>query len=349
MSWSEVVGQDLTTKLLQRAAATDRLAHAYLFTGPFGVGKRDAARVLAKVLNCLARPEPGECCDRCISCRNIDAGVFPDFLVVERIKGKDIKIAQIVYRERETDDLKTTAVKTFVSRKPLEGRRSVVVVAEAEQMNEAAQNALLKTLEEPPEYAHFILTTTNPNGLLPTIRSRSQFLSFPPAPTTLVAEILQRDGVPTDRARFLAALSGGSIGRARELEKDELLAKRREDARLLLTGLVNQDDTGILARAEEWERRKEELPVLLELVLFWLRDALVVMLGQANTLVLAVDALPTLQELARVLGKDKLVQMIDAVMTAQQRLERNANTRLVLDVLMFKLGSLAGSAGERST
>lgn len=340
MAWSEVIGQGVVTALLRRAAAAGRLAHAYLFIGPPGVGKREAARVLAKVLNCTAPPFPGECCDRCTSCQNIDAGVYPDYLLVQKVKGKDIKVAQIVYRERETEELNVTPVRTFVARKPLEGARSVVVVAEADQMNETAQNALLKTLEEPPAYAHFILTTTNPNGLLPTIRSRCQSLHFPPVSVSAVADTLQQEGLAAEQARLLAAISGGSIGRARALSQDDGLGRRREDAWSLLAGLAGQDELGALARAEEWERRKEELPELLDLVLLWLRDALVVAQEGPRELVVCLDALPALQVQAQRLGAVKLVQMIDLVLSARQQLDRNANTRLVLDVLMLRLGAL---------
>lgn len=341
MSWTEVVGQDVTTTLLRRAVVTGRASHAYLFAGPTGVGKREAARVLAKVLNCAAPPAPGECCDRCIPCQNIDAGVFPDFLQVTKIKGRDIKIAQIVRRDPETDDLKATPVSTFLAHRPLEGRRSVVVVVDADQMNETAQNALLKTLEEPPEYAQFVLTTANPNGLLPTIRSRSQLVNFPPLPATVVAAALQKDGVAAEQARLLAALSGGSLGRARDLGCDEGLSRRRADAQAMLMGLAGQDDLGALGRAEEWEKRRDELPELLDLTLLWLRDALVIAEGCPEQLVVALDALPALQDLTGRAGRVRLMQMVDAVFSARKQLDRNANIRLVLDVLMLRLSGLA--------
>lgn len=341
MSWSEVVGQGQTTALLRKAVAHGRTAHAYLFVGPAGVGKGDAARVLAKVLNCTAPPAPGECCDACTACRKLDAGVFPDYLPVTRVRGKDIKIAQVVRRDPDTDELKVTPVSEFVARRPLEGRRAVVVVLDADQMNETAQNALLKTLEEPPDHVQFVLTTSNPNGLLPTIRSRSQALNFPPAPTAVVAAALEQDGLAPGDARLLAALAGGSLGRARELARDGGLASRRAEARELLSGLAGLDDLGALTRAEAWEKRRDELPELLDLILFWLRDALVLTTGVPDHLVVAADALPALTDLARRLGRNRLLKTVDAVLEARQQLDRNANTRLVLDVLLLRLAELA--------
>lgn len=335
MGWNELVGQPLASRMLARAVAARRTAHAYLFTGPRGVGKREAALLLARALNCLEPPAPGDSCGRCLQCRKIAAGVHPDVTVLNP-SGRTIKLGVIVQRDDTPEGL--TPLRTFVSRLPTEGRHQVAVLVEADRLGMEAANALLKTLEEPPPYTTFVLTTGNEAGILPTIRSRCQPVIFPPAPLPEVAEALTREGLEPAQANLLAALSGGSIGRARELVRDEDLTRRREQARGLLADLMQGlDETECLARAEELEQQRDEVPELLDLFLLWLRDSLVVLEGTDSDLVVARDQLPFLRTAVGQLGRNRLIAMVEAVSRARQQLDRNANLRLVLDVMLLDL------------
>lgn len=335
MGWEELIGQSLAAEMLRRAVAAGRTAHAYLFTGPRGVGKQEAARLLARALNCLEPPVPGDSCGRCSQCRKVIEGVHPDVLVLNP-PGRTIKLGLVVQRDDTPNGW--TPVRTFVSRLPAEGRAQVVIVVEADRLGAEAANALLKTLEEPPPYTVFVLTTANEAGILPTIRSRCQPVIFPPAPLEVVAAALEREGMAPEQARLLAALSGGSIGRARELAGDEAVSRRREQARALLEEVARGlDFLGCLARAEALEQQRDEIPELLDLLLLWLRDCLLVAAGADPRLVVAQDALPFLQSLAASLGRERLLVMAEAVRQARQQIDRNAALRLVLDVMLLRL------------
>lgn len=345
MSWQELIGQPLVARLLRGAVGTNRVSHAYLFSGPAGLGKHAAGLLLARALNCLEPPAPGESCDRCLACRKIIGGVHPDVLMVQPA-GREIQIWQVTQRD-ETDRKGVTAVRSFLALRPGEARWKVVVMADADSMNDAAANALLKSLEEPPGYGVLVLTTTNPAGILPTIRSRCQQVGFPPAPLPAVVAELERDGVPAEQARLLAALSGGSLGQARALVGDENLSRRRNETRELLARLPDLDDAGLLEQVDELERRKEELPEWLDLMLMWLRDGLVLAETGRSELVAAADEAEFVGSLAR-LGPVRLLEMVDQVAAARAALDRNANARLVLDVMLLKLGNLT-QTGTLST
>lgn len=339
MSWNELIGQPLATRVLRGAVASGRIGHAYLFLGPAGVGKRDAGRILAKALICESPPAPGESCDRCRSCRKIDAGTHPDLLQVEP-HGKQIRLPQITNRKEESEKVGHTPVRSFLALRPGEGKRKVVIIGQADLLNTEAANALLKSLEEPPDYAVLVLVSENPAGILPTIRSRCQPVSFPPAPLPLVAEALAAEGMPPEQAQLLAALSGGAVGRARELVQDADLARRRMEMQQLLEGLANWDDGTLLERAEGLEKRKEEVPELLDLLLLWLRDALVYAETGREELVVSQDHLPFVTQFGRRMGPRRLVSMVHVAGRARSGLDKNANVRLLLDVMLLKLAGL---------
>ncbi len=214
MTFREILGQERIISYLKTAGQKGRLSHAYLFLGPEGVGKACTARALAAALNCLAPLKDGDACGACASCRRLAAGVHPDFLVIGPAPdSQQIKIGQI----REFRRL--TAYPPFG-----DGWR-VALIKPGEAMNDEAANALLKTLEEPPERHLLALTARVEADLLPTVVSRCHKLAFVPLPAALVArELRERRGLAPPQARLLAALSGGSLGRALTLDPEAILA-----------------------------------------------------------------------------------------------------------------------------
>src|SRR5919109_2030307 len=208
MFFTNVLGHEFQKGALRRAVRESRISHAYLFSGPDGIGKKLIALEFGKILNCVSTYESGEAdlkntaCD-CPSCRKIEKGIHPDVLLVEYKGTKDIKVDQI--REEVEEKLYF---------RPFEGRFKVAILDEAERMNQNAQNAFLKTLEEPPPDSVIILITSQPQSLLPTIRSRCQLLEFSPLPEEiLVEEIRKRKNLSPDEAVLCARLSGGSLGK----------------------------------------------------------------------------------------------------------------------------------------
>jgi len=224
---SDVLYQDLAQNRIQRAFRASRIPHAYLFAGPEGVGKQMFASHLAAVLLCSDPRETEttaadgatgrEACGECTDCRLMTAGNHPDFHLIHRMLGKMHDDGEV--RRRKATKLSVEVIRQFVIAKaglqPSLGRAKVFVIAEAERMSDAAQNALLKTLEEPPDRSYLILLTPSADNLLPTTRSRCQEISFQALPTDFIHDrLIEGHAVDTQAATFLAELSQGSLGTA---------------------------------------------------------------------------------------------------------------------------------------
>jgi len=335
VSWAEITGQPLAIRLLRQAITTNKLAHAYLFVGPQGVGKRLVALELAKSLNCLSPLPNGSACDSCVSCRKLSAvpPTHPDLMIVEP-DGRFIK----------TDQMREVQAEMYA--RPTEGRARVAIIDGAERMNPEAGNRVLKLLEEPPPFAVFILLTHNLAGVLPTIISRCQIVNFPPLATDQVAAYLQDvRRMEAGQARLFAALSGGSIGRAVDLAADPELTQRRDEAYELLSRLYEYDDVDLMARAEALEKQKDGLDSHLEMLTVWLRDALVLSQEAPSSLVVNADRMSQVRTLASRYGTAGLMAMLEAVAETRGYLLRNANTRLTIDVLLLRLNQAASSSG----
>src|ERR1051325_9705657 len=245
MGLSEIIGHQKQIETLRSALMNGRLHHAYLFAGPEGVGKRKIAFSFAKVIHCSETP--GDFCNGCANCARIDAGNHPDVRFLEPLAGKkEISIQQIRDIENE------------LNFRSFSGKRKVAVIDPATLMNLSAQNALLKTLEEPPQDSLLILVAANGGGLLPTLRSRCLLLPFAPLDRELVAYFLSsRDDIDSNRAEVLAALSMGSIGTALALDD----GKRREQRQAwsqTVSSLGAGDYRSGIEAAEDLAARKDE-------------------------------------------------------------------------------------------
>lgn len=328
MSWAAIVGQPLAVRLLRQAVTGNKTAHAYLFVGLSGVGKRTVALELAKLLNCQAPQPEGGACDSCVACRKIAA---------DPILHPDVRLIMPEGRFIKTDQIRALQEEMYA--RPNEGRMRVAIIDGADRMNPESANRLLKLLEEPPGYAVLILLTHNLSGVLPTLISRCQVVNFPPLNPEDVAAVLQgRFGLDAAQARLYAALSGGSIGRAAALSQDAGVAARRDATCDLLEKISSMDDLALLGQAESLDKEKEHLEDWLDLLMVWLRDALIVAQTGSTQLVMNADRLPAVHAIADRLGPASLLDMLSAVTDVRGNLQRNANSRLALDVLMLRLG-----------
>src|SRR5256886_2263501 len=223
MRWEDISGQERAVRLLRGALEGGRVHHAYLLAGPEGVGKELLARTFAQAANCEADDPRARPCGSCPSCRGIERGNFPDvsFLMPQTellarglVSRADLE--GVPSKEIRVDDVRALARR--LSFAALRGRRKIAIVTPADAMNERAQNTLLKTLEEPPAGTTFLLVSTNPDALLPTIRSRCARVQLGPVPEAALVTRLVRERLPEAAARDRAGRAGGSFSRALEAE-----------------------------------------------------------------------------------------------------------------------------------
>ena len=324
MGFSEVIGQQRPLEILRSALGNGRLHHAYLFVGPEGVGKRTLAVALAKALHCEEAAK--DFCGGCAACARIQNGNHPDVRVLEILAGKkEISIQQV--REVERD----------LNFRSFSGKRKIAIIDPATSMNLSAQNALLKTLEEPPQDSLLILIAANAGGLLPTLRSRCLRLPFGPLARDAVAGFLiTNKGIEKEEARFLAAVSMGSLGAALRLDKEEFLERRRSWAEKVLS-LTSGDYRAASAAAEAIASNKEECLQFLEWAETWYRDLLVHTVTKNSAETVNVDMLAQIQSQSAKSEVEQLLSTFAQTARAAGRIQRNLNRRMVLESLFFNV------------
>ncbi len=336
MPFTAITGHPHIHELLARAASRGTLPPSLIFAGPEGVGKRKTAIALAQLLNCLALPPDGtpaaDACGACASCRRIERGVHADVLVVAPGETGAIKLEQV----REAID--RTAYR------PFEGRRRVVIIDDADALASPAQDALLKTLEEPPPASVFVLVTARPDVLLPTVRSRCQRLRFGRLSPAEVAAVLIADHDYSESDAFAAAsLSDGSVGSALEGSADGFVDARDAAVGLLQTVAASSDPrrrlqgAKALGGAARGSSEREALARRLQALSSILRD-LGVLLSRADDRALAnADLRTVLDGLSGSFDGERTIRAFSAVDRAQNALERNASPKIVADWLAFQI------------
>ena len=346
MPFRDLVDQDHAVLLLRTAVRSSRVSHAYLFVGPRGVGRHRTAIAFAQLLNC--ERADSDACGQCRACTLIASGQHPDVRVVDVAGGRvldpedttktGIGIKQVLALRRE------------VVYPPYQGRWKVYVLADAETMTTEAANSLLKVLEEPPDRVVIILIAESTVPLLPTVVSRCQLVRFSLIPAPAIERALvERHGVPKGRARFVAALSGGELGRAVRWVTSEETQQRRERVLDLLERLEGADPLDRLDAAEEFSKDKDDLPELLEIALYWYRDILVWQQTGEDDRLINLDRRDRIVALAPTLSPALLNARIQAVEDAGDALERNVHPRLLLETLFLRIAPpTAPAPGRRS-
>jgi DNA polymerase-3 subunit delta' len=322
MGFSDIIGQDKSLAVLRGALAKNRLHHAYLFTGPQGVGKRKIAISISMALHCMEKS--GDPCGHCVECTRITAGNHPDVREIEPLPGKkEISIRQIREAEKELH------YRSFT------GGRKVAIIDPATLLNPASQNALLKTLEEPPKDSLLFLISPSASAVLPTLRSRCLRVSFGPIPRPLISDFLiSNKGTRPEEAGFLAALSMGSLGLALEMEGKELRETRREWVEMLAP-LKGGNYRGAIDAAEALASSRDQTLKFLAWAESWYRDLLVYGLRQESGDVVNLDMLPELQRQQAHLGLERSLSTATAASDAGRNIQRNLNRRMVLEQFLF--------------
>jgi DNA polymerase-3 subunit delta' len=333
----DIVGHRRLVSLLSRAIARETLPPSLLFAGPTGIGKRRVALALAATVNCLQPRTSSElerdACGDCASCKRIGRGVHLDVIVIEPGDSGSIKIEQV----REVIDR--------ADYRPFEGRRRVVIIDEADALVPPAQNALLKTLEEPPSASVFVLVSSRPDALLPTVVSRCPRMRFAPLSTAEVADVLMRHHKYTEAdARAAAADADGSIGRALEANSADLAEARDDAGRLLEQAARVADPSRRLDAVKDLATSKggapaerEQMAARLRALASLLRDTSILAVGGDRRLLGNADLESTLASLARSFDGRRSTRAYNAVDEALGALERNASPKVVADWLVLQL------------
>jgi len=316
-----VIGHEWAVLSLDRAAADDRPAHAYLISGPPHIGKTTLARSLALALNCRSANSPRPC-GQCRSCRLISGGKHPDVQLIEP-DGAHVKIDQV------------RALQHDLSLRPVEGRYRVAIFDQFEVATTEAQNALLKTLEEPPDYVVLIVLASDPELLLPTIVSRCQQIPLRPLTLTQVREaLIKKWNVEAQQAKLLAHLSGGRLGWAVSAVNDSSIMPARAKYLDDLQALLKADRVARFAYAEDLAKKSDLARNAIDLWRTWWRDVLLASSGSSAELI-NVDRAMQIQELAQRLDLNQAKAAADACGRALWQMDKNVTARLVVEVLLL--------------
>ncbi|MCB8981707.1 MAG: DNA polymerase III subunit delta' [Ardenticatenaceae bacterium] len=329
-NWDNIVGHGWAVEMLAQGLANDRLGHAYLITGPDQVGKTTLARTFAQALNCEA-PEAERPCGHCRPCKLIAADRHPDVKVVlPETSGRGKLTLKIEAIRQLQQDLNLSAY---------EARYKVAILKRFDASTIGAANAFLKTLEEPPGKVVLLLTATDADMLLPTIASRCRTLNLRPLSSDLIeTSLATRWQVPAEKATLLAHLADGRLGWAVQAAQDASILQERSEHLAQLHQALEGRRVERFNLADKLSRKPETLPDLLKTWLSWWRDLTLLSQrrGQPISLMLTnVDEVLRMEPLAAAWGEAQITQSLNQTNEALWQLERNANTRLVLENLLL--------------
>jgi DNA polymerase-3 subunit delta' len=332
-----IAGHSRLLSLLSRVIARDAMPPAVLMAGPAGIGKRRTAMAVAQAINCLQPRSSAEferdACGECASCKRIARLVHPDVIVIEPGDSGSIKIEQM----RDVIDRSQY--------RPFEGRRRAVIIDEADAAGADAQSALLKTLEEPPSASVFILVSSMPDALLPTVLSRCPRLRFGPLTPAEVARVLMQDhGYSEQDARAAAADADGSIGRALESQSEDLTEAREAAERVLQETARNTDPVKRIHLARDLTdgkgtpaEERNRLAVQLRSLGSLLRDVGIIASGANRVMLANADLEARLEKLSSSYDAERSLRAYAAVDRALAALDRNASPKVVADWLLLEL------------
>ena len=324
-NWN-LLGHEWAVDMLRQHVANQTQRHAYLFTGPPGLGRRSLALAFARSLNCPQPPMPGEFCgeqSECRDCRQIAAMQHPDLHIIQADQeGGTLKVEQI----REL--LKGVLLS------PYQAKYRIVLLHRFQEANPSAANALLKTLEEAPSKVILLLTADNAEQLFPTIVSRCEVIRLRSLPTLQVEEFLREKGADDVKAQLIASLSAGRPGYALRLLEDESALEFRNEKLDDLENLLAASRVERFSYAEKLAKEKDSIRETLILWLSLWRDVMLRVAGEEDTIA-NLDRRAVIENLAKKLNLSEAKKLLDAVENGIGQLKRNVNARLLIENLLL--------------
>ena len=321
-TFEEIRGNTPLVEQLRRSAASGRSSHAYLFLGGAGAGKRLIANTFAKALQCEGEKRP---CDSCKSCHAFNHGNHPDVIYFQPLKnGKTYTIEDVREQLLETVDLK-----------PFQYEKKIYIIEKADTLNIQSQNALLKTLEEPPAHVVFLLLAERAETFLPTILSRVVVMKIRPLSAETIADYLMQAGHLAEESHILSAYAQGRIGQALELVEDEGFREMRQDILGKLEALPSMSEGDAYLLAKDLEGYKNDLRFL-DIMELWYRDLLTAKSLREEGYLIQRDKKDAIFRAAKEPAA-LLAKKAAAARTARMRLAQNANFRLTMEVMLMDL------------
>ncbi len=323
----DIVGQSHIKEHFKSALASGKVNHAYLLEGELGSGKEFIAKVFAKALMCESRDEDGEACDECHSCKQAATNNHPDIRFVRHEKPNTISV----------DDIRQQVVND-VGDRPYSSKYKIYIIEEAEKMTPQAQNALLKTLEEPPEYAVIILLVTNASLLLDTILSRCTRLTLRAVEDKVLKEYLMKNlRVPDYRADVCVAFSRGNFGKAKQLAENEDFDNISREIVGMLTHIHSMDTSDVLQTIKTLSDYKMNINDVLDIMMAWYRDVLMYKATMDMDCLVFKEKKQDVFRMASESAYDGIEEIIDHIDKTKNRLKANVNFDIAMELLLMTI------------
>lgn len=323
-TFKDVIGREQVVEHLKNTIRLHKVSHAYIFHGEDGIGKNFIADIFAAALQCEDfETEP---CGACKSCLQAAGGNHPDII---RVLHEKATIG--------VDDIRTQ-LNNDIQVKPYSSRYKIYIIDEAEKMTEAAQNALLKTIEEPPEYAVILLLSNNLEAFLPTILSRCVTLNMKTVPKERIRQFLMEHcGIPDYQAELSAAFAGGNLGKAMKYASSEEFVRRRDEVLHLVKHIDEMQMNEVMEYLKHLAEEKPMIGDYLDLMLLWYRDVLMFKATKDTSQVIYKEELLTIQKQAAAKSFETLNDIIEAFSTVRSRLKYNVNFETSVELLLLAL------------
>lgn len=325
-NFKDIIGQESIKKHLQTAIKTGNLSHAYIINGEYGSGRQTIASALAKTIQCQSKTDDTDACGVCTLCKQAESHNHPDIKYITHDK-TSISVNDI--REQLNND---------ISIKPYSSEYKIYIIPDANKMTEQAQNALLKTIEEPPVYAIIILLTENCDSLLPTIRSRCVTLTMNPVEKDKICTYLENKfQLEPEQAQIAANYCQGNIGKAIRFASSSDFIEMKNQVLKLLKNLDSMDIASIIDTIKEFSTHKNDINDYLDLMLLWYRDVLMFKVTKDANLLLYSDEYSAISEQATKRDYENIENIIAAIDKAKVRLKANVNFDVTIELMILAM------------
>lgn len=322
MDFDQIIGHEKAIESLKKSINNSTISHSYLFEGEEGLGKKMVAQALAKTLLC--KEDKDEPCNKCSSCIKFNTGSHPDFQLVEP----------------EKDSIKKEKMEMLIksiTTAPFESKKKVFIIDDSHKITMEGQNAILKTLEEPPEFMNIILITSRKNSLLPTILSRCQEIKFYPVEKSKIVNLLiEKYNKTIEEANFIADFTKGSIGKSIELSISTDFFEKRDELLKIIDAIIKNDRIKALTSMDFFNENKENIQEILDILLYWFRDLLIYKEVGKTDLIISKDKVELLYS-QTFMDLNQINGIIERIQETKINIKRYINFQLSLETMLLSI------------